>query len=84
MTSYKPIPGAHVLVGIDISKHRHEVLIAVPGKHRRRRQQRFVRTFLTRFALGRTVLPDHTAGPALRHAKRLHRMIDAGAATRRA
>ena len=28
---------ARVLVGIDISKHRHEVLIAVPGKSRRRR-----------------------------------------------
>jgi len=28
---------ANVLVGIDISKHRHEVLIAVPGKTRRRR-----------------------------------------------
>ena len=28
---------ARVLVGIDISKHRHEVLIAVPGKARRRR-----------------------------------------------
>ena len=28
---------ARVLVGIDISKHRHEVLIAVPGKMRRRR-----------------------------------------------
>jgi transposase len=28
---------ARVLVGIDISKHRHEVLIAVPGKQRRRR-----------------------------------------------
>ena len=28
---------APVLVGIDISKHRHEVLIAVPGKTRRRR-----------------------------------------------
>lgn len=28
---------ARVLVGIDISKHRHEVLIAVPGKTRRRR-----------------------------------------------
>ena len=27
---------ARVLVGIDISKHRHEVLIAVPGKTRRR------------------------------------------------
>ena len=28
---------ARVLVGIDISKHRHEVLIGVPGKSRRRR-----------------------------------------------
>lgn len=28
---------AHVLVGIDISKHRHEVLIAAPGKQRRRK-----------------------------------------------
>ena len=28
---------ARVLVGIDISKHRHEVLIAVPSKTRRRR-----------------------------------------------
>lgn len=28
---------ARVLVGIDISKHRHEVLIAGPGKSRRRR-----------------------------------------------
>lgn len=28
---------ARVLVGIDISKHRHEVLIAAPGKTRRRR-----------------------------------------------
>lgn len=28
---------ARVLVGIDISKHRHEELIAVPGKPRRRR-----------------------------------------------
>ena len=27
----------YVLVGIDVSKHRHEVLIAVPGKTRRRR-----------------------------------------------
>lgn len=26
-----------VLVAIDISKHRHEVLIGVPGKKRRRR-----------------------------------------------
>ena len=29
---------ARVLVGIDISKHRHEVLIAAPGKTRRRRR----------------------------------------------
>lgn len=28
---------APVLIGIDISKHRHEVLIAIPGKTRRRR-----------------------------------------------
>jgi hypothetical protein len=28
---------ARILLGIDISKHRHEVLIAVPGKTRRRR-----------------------------------------------
>jgi transposase len=28
---------ARILVGIDISKHRHEALIAVPGKQRRRR-----------------------------------------------
>ena len=30
-------PDARVLVGVDISKHRHEVLIAAPGKTRRRR-----------------------------------------------
>ena len=28
-----------VLVAIDISKHRHEVLIGVPGKKRRRRRR---------------------------------------------
>jgi transposase len=28
---------ARVIVGVDIAKHRHEVLIAVPGKQRRRR-----------------------------------------------
>ena len=28
---------ASILVGPDISKHRHEVLIAIPGKTRRRR-----------------------------------------------
>ena len=37
MTEIEDAPGARVLVGIDISKHRHEVLIAVPGKQRRRR-----------------------------------------------
>lgn len=30
-----------VLVAIDISKHRHEVLIGVPGKKRRRRITNF-------------------------------------------
>ena len=30
-------PDARVLVGIDISKHRHEVLITAPGRTRRRR-----------------------------------------------
>ena len=28
-----------VLVAIDISKHRHEVLIGIPGKKRRRRNR---------------------------------------------
>lgn len=37
MTNYKNTPDASVLVAIDIAKHRHEVLIAVPGKKRRRR-----------------------------------------------
>jgi transposase len=37
MTEIEHAPGARVLVGIDISKHRHEVLIAAPGKQRRRR-----------------------------------------------
>ena len=37
MTKPHDTTGARVLVGIDISKHRHEVLIAVPGKTRRRR-----------------------------------------------
>ena len=37
MTKAHDTTGARVLVGIDISKHRHEVLIAVPGKTRRRR-----------------------------------------------
>ena len=35
---------ASVLVGIDISKHRREVLIAVPGKRRRRRSTIIHRT----------------------------------------
>ena len=37
MTKVEHTADARVLVGIDISKHRHEVLIAVPGKMRRRR-----------------------------------------------
>ena len=37
MTKVHDTTDARVLVGIDISKHRHEVLIAVPGKTRRRR-----------------------------------------------
>ncbi|WP_164876177.1 IS110 family transposase, partial [Falsirhodobacter deserti] len=37
MAKVKHTLDARVLVGIDISKHRHEVLIATPGKSRRRR-----------------------------------------------
>lgn len=37
MTKVKHTADARVLVGIDISKHCHEVLIAVQGKTRRRR-----------------------------------------------
>ncbi len=37
MTIANTIPVSPLLVAIDISKHRHEVLIAVPGKARRRR-----------------------------------------------
>jgi transposase len=37
MTKAKTTTDARLLVGIDISKNRHEVLIAVPGKARRRR-----------------------------------------------
>ena len=37
MAKVEDTADAPVLVGIDISKHRHEVLIAVPGKTRRRR-----------------------------------------------
>ncbi len=36
MTATHSIPST-VLVAIDISKYRHEVLIGVPGKKRRRR-----------------------------------------------
>ena len=36
MARTETTPDARVLVGVDISKHRHEVLIAVPGKQRRR------------------------------------------------
>jgi len=37
MTKIEHTSDTRVLVGIDISKHRHEVRIAVPGKTRRRR-----------------------------------------------
>jgi hypothetical protein len=37
MTKANTTTDARVLVGIDISKNRHEVLIAVPAKTRRRR-----------------------------------------------
>ena len=37
MAKFEHTFDARVLVGIDISKHRHEVLIAIPGKTRRRR-----------------------------------------------
>jgi transposase len=37
MARTETTPDARVLVGVDISKHRHEVLISVPGKQRRRR-----------------------------------------------
>lgn len=37
MTKAHDTTDARALAGIDISKHRHEVLIAVPGKTRRRR-----------------------------------------------
>ena len=37
MTKIEHTEDARVLVGIDISKHRHEVLIATPGKQRRRK-----------------------------------------------
>lgn len=37
MTDYQPTLATDVIVAIDISKYRHEVLIAVPGKKRRRR-----------------------------------------------
>lgn len=37
MAKAEPASDARVLVGVDISRNRHEVLIAVPGKLRRRR-----------------------------------------------
>ena len=37
MTAHHPTRSDVVLVGVDIAKHRHEVLIAAPGKARRRR-----------------------------------------------
>jgi len=37
MTDHKITPAAPILVAIDISKHRHEILVEVPGRKRRRR-----------------------------------------------
>lgn len=37
MTKLQSMPDGAVLVAIDISKHRHEVLIEIPGRARRRR-----------------------------------------------
>lgn len=37
MAKSKHMQDARILVGIDISKNRHEVLIAMPGKTRRKR-----------------------------------------------
>ena len=37
MTERKPTPAGAVLVAVDISKHRNDVLIAEPGRRRRRR-----------------------------------------------
>jgi len=37
MTDHNITPAAPVLVAIDISKHRHEILIEVPGRKRRQR-----------------------------------------------
>lgn len=37
LTSAKPTSVSPLLVAIDISKHRHEVLVSLPGKVRRRR-----------------------------------------------
>lgn len=37
MTKARDTTGARILVGINVSKHCHEVLIAVPGKARRGR-----------------------------------------------
>ena len=37
MAKTQNTPDARILLGIDISKNRHEVLIAVPGKTRWRR-----------------------------------------------
>jgi hypothetical protein len=37
MTEHKITPDAPIFVAIDTAKHRHEILIEVPGKKRRRR-----------------------------------------------
>lgn len=39
MAKFGHTSDARVLVGIDIPKTRHEVLIAVPGRQRRRRRE---------------------------------------------
>jgi len=49
MTTLQSMPIDAILVAIDISKHRHEVLIEVPGRTRRRRPQ--VRHFRYEFAV---------------------------------
>ena len=37
MTTLQSMPSGAILVAIDVSKHRHEILIEVPGRTRRRR-----------------------------------------------
>ncbi len=58
MTAANATPVSPVLVAIDISKHRHEVLIAVPGKKRRRRLT--IRNALDDFERLSRLLTNHT------------------------